>query len=117
MSLLNLQDVTGLSQEFPQLSFGQVQQFISLASKLKDDILLVQPPSIPAIHPPELLPPTIATFLQDSCNISADCVGTCWSTLKSTIWNDTNSVEDHTKHQFAAQGHSRGLCVLKLFWT
>ena len=118
MSSLNLQDVVGLSQKYPQLSFGQVQQFISLSSKLKDDILLTQPSSILAFDPPEILPPTIATFLQESCNISAACVDTCWNTLKSTIWNDANSLEDSTVHDFAAHGHSLGLCALcDLGWS
>jgi hypothetical protein len=108
MSSLNLQDVVGLSQKYPQLSFGQVQQFISLSSKLKDDILLAQPSSIPAFDPPEILPPTIVTFLQESCNISAACVDTCWNTLKSAIWNDANSLDDFAAHT----GHSLGLCAL-----
>lgn len=54
---LHLQDVVNLGQEYPQLSFNQVQQFILLASKLKDDILLAQPSSVLAIDPPDIIPP------------------------------------------------------------
>ena len=111
---LRLQDVVNLSQEYPQLSFNQVHQFISLASKLKDDILLAQPSSILAFDPPEIIPPTITTFLQHACKLSSDCVEACWKTLKYTIWDDANGlqVEDSTVHDFAAHGHSLGLCTL-----
>ena len=46
MSSLNLQTVGALTDKYPELSFSQVQQFIALASKLKDDILLAQPLSV-----------------------------------------------------------------------
>ncbi|KAF8238014.1 hypothetical protein L208DRAFT_1244754, partial [Tricholoma matsutake] len=95
-------------------TFGQVQQFIALASKLKDDILLAQPSSVFMLDPPEILPPTISTFLQISCSISVDCVYACWEALKSTIWNDVNHVEDsHITQDFATYGHPLGLCALK----
>lgn len=109
---LPLQDLVNLSREYPQLSFNQVHQFILLASKLKDDILLAQPSSILALDPPDIIPPTITTFLRHACKISADCVDTCWKTLKYTIWDDANSLEDSTIHDFAAQGYSLGLCTL-----
>ena len=109
---LHLRDVVNLSQEYPQLSFHQVHQFILLASKLKDDILLAQPSSILAFDPPDIIPPTINTFLQHACKLSVDCVDTCWKTLKYTIWDDANSLEDSTIHDFAAHGYSLGLCTL-----
>ncbi|KAF8232623.1 hypothetical protein L208DRAFT_1001064, partial [Tricholoma matsutake] len=61
--------------------------FIALASKLKDDILLAQLSFVLVLDPPKFLPPTITTFLQNSCGISLACVESCWETLKSTIWN------------------------------
>ena len=109
---LRLQDLVNLSQEYPQLSLNQVQQFILLASKLKDDILLAQPSSILAFDPPDVIPPTIAIFLQHACKISGDCVDTCWNSLKFTIWDDANGLEDSILHDFAAHGHSLGLCTL-----
>jgi hypothetical protein len=113
MSSLNLQDLTALSLNYPDLSFGQVQQFISLASKLRDDILLAQPSSVPALNPPDILPPTITTFLQKSCGISVSCVDKCWEALKSTIWNDSdpNHLEDSIScitQDFATHGHPLG---------
>ena len=113
MSSLKLQDVVALSHKYPELSFGQVQQFISLASKLKDDILLAQPSSVLAFNPPDILPPTITTFLQKSCGISVSCVDSCWEALKSTIWNDANRLEDSITQDVATHGHPLGLCASK----
>ena len=107
MSSLQLQDMVLLTEQNPELSFDQVQQFISLASRLKDDILLTQL----AFDPPDVLPPTVSTFLQlqKSCGISVDCVEACWNILKSTIWNDAHNLEDSLIRDFAA--HSHFLCV------
>jgi hypothetical protein len=111
MSSLNLQDILPLSQRFP-VSLGKIQQFVLLASKLKDDILLVQQTSALAFDPPMILPPTVTTFLQNSCEISEPCVEECWEILKSTIWNDANNLEDSIIADFTAHGHSLGLCAL-----
>ena len=107
MSSLQLQDMVLLTEQNPELSFDQVQQFISLASRLKDDILLTQL----VFDPPDVLPPTVSTFLQlqKSCGISVDCVEACWNILKSTIWNDAHNLEDSLIRDFAAHSHS--LCV------
>ncbi len=112
MSSLRLQDMLLLIEQHPELSFGQVQQFISLASRLKDDILLTQPSSVLVLDPPDVLPPSVSTFLQNSCAMSVYCVEACWNTLNSTIWNDEHTLEDSLIQDFAAHGHSLGLCVL-----
>ncbi|KAF8219141.1 hypothetical protein L208DRAFT_1342983 [Tricholoma matsutake] len=95
MSSLRLQDIVLLAEQHPELSVSQVQQFISLASRLKDNILLAQPSSVLAFDPPDVLPPTVSTFLQNRCGISMACVEACWDTLKTTIWHhDAQSLED-----------------------
>jgi hypothetical protein len=111
MSSLRLQDAVLLTGQHPELSFGQVQQFICLASRLKDDILLAQPSSVLALNPPDVLPPTISAFLKNSCHISAACVEASWDTLKTTIWNDAQSLEDSLINDFAVHGHSLGICT------
>jgi hypothetical protein len=113
MSGLSLKDVLSLCERYPELSFTQVQQFIILASRLKNDILLAQPSSVQASDPPEILPPTIATFLQNSCEVSSTCIRHCWEALRSTIWHNADSVEDTTEQDFTTHGHPLGLCVLK----
>jgi len=112
MSSLNLQDILPLSQRYPELSLGKIQQFVLLASKLKDDILLAQLSSILAFEPPVILPPTVTIFLQNSCEISQACVEDCWDILSSTIWHDMHNFEDSIIADFAAHGHSLGLCAL-----
>jgi hypothetical protein len=113
MSSLKLEDVVVLSQRYPDLSFNTVQQFISLASRLKDDILLAQQSSIVVSDPPDVLPPTIIAFLQMSCSISEDCVNSYWEALKSTRWLHVMSEEDNAiLDDFAKHGHSCGLCAL-----
>ena len=107
MSSSRLQDAVLLTKQHPELSFGQVQQFICLASRLKDNILLTQPSSaVLALDPLHVLPPTISAFVKNSCNISAACVEACWDTLKMMIWHDAQRLEDSLIHDFAAHGHS-----------
>jgi hypothetical protein len=112
MSSLRLQDTVFLTEQHPELSFDQVQWFISLASRLKDDILLTQPSSVLAFDPPDVLLPSVSTFLQNNCAISVDCVKACWEMLKSTIWIDAHSFEDSLIQDFVSYGHSLGLCML-----
>jgi hypothetical protein len=114
MSSLKLRDAVLLTNHHPELSFGQVQQFICLASRLKDDILLTQPLSVLALDPPDVLPPTISTFLRHSCGISLACVEACWDTLKTTIWHEAHSL-DKVVHDFAVHGHPLGLCTYIMF--
>ena len=117
MSSLTLVDVMALSQQHPNLSLDTVQRFISLVSRLKNDILLMQPSSVDDSDPPDVLPPTIMTFLQASCSISEECVKNCWKMLKSTVWLHTKAQgrEDGVFEDFAKHGHSRGLCVSLLY--
>lgn len=121
MSSLRLQDtflLTQHCQQYPELSLGQVQQFISLAARLKDDILLAQPSSVLALNPPDVLPPTVSMFLQKSCSIPLVCVETCWDILKTTIWHDAHGLdsEDNLIHDFSAHGYSLGLCAFNFIY-
>ena len=111
MSSLRMQDAVLLTNQHPELSFGQVQQFICLASRLKDDILLAQPSYVLALDPPDVLPPTISTFLKNSCSISVACVEACCDTLKPTIWHDAQRLEDSLIYDFSVHGHSLRLCA------
>jgi hypothetical protein len=119
MSALTLEDIVALSQEHPDLSLNTIQKFISLVSRLKNNILLAQPSSIlNESDPADVLPPTIVTFLQTSCSISEDCVTSCWQVLKSTIWLNMKTEEDSLStifDDFAKHGHSRGLCASFLY--
>ncbi|KAF8225954.1 hypothetical protein L208DRAFT_1503394, partial [Tricholoma matsutake] len=118
MSSLKLEDVMVLSQQYPNLSFNTIQRFISLALRLKDDILLAQPLSIVVSDHPDVLPPTIVTFLQASCSISEDSINSCWEALKSTVWLHVNSEEDNAiLDDFAKHGHSSHHPINLVFHT
>ncbi|KAF8233113.1 hypothetical protein L208DRAFT_1268572 [Tricholoma matsutake] len=89
-----MQEILALSQKHSELSLHQILKFIMLAMKMKNDIILVQPTSVPASDPPNVLPPSIMQFLQNSCGISETCVTSCWEALKSAVWYESNSFKD-----------------------
>ena len=100
-----------LSAACPDLAIDQMFRFITLASKLKDDILLVQPSSVPLTRPPDILPPTIMVFLQKSCNMTENDIVCCWDILKSVIWYEAGSFSSDSEEYFAQHGHIMGLCM------
>lgn len=93
---------------FQALTLSQIFNFISLASRLKDDILLTQPAKVPATHPPTVLPPTITTFLGKACNLPQAHVEQCWDILKDTIW-DPATVSQNSDSAFPQHGYHSGL--------
>src|ERR1700734_3836075 len=110
MGNLDMQEIFTLNQKHSELSLQQIIKFITLAMKMKNDIILVQPTSVPASDPPDVLPPSITLFLQNSCGISETCVTNCWEALKSAIWYESDSFKDTSEGDFAEHGHPMGLC-------
>jgi hypothetical protein len=86
MSDIALADLFPLIQRYPDLMLSQISHFIGLARKLKNDIILTQPPTVPEMQPADILPPSIKIFLQSSCELSKDGVEMCWDLLKGMIW-------------------------------
>lgn len=78
MSNIDLNVLACLTEYYPDLTLDTIFRYITLASKLKDDILLVQPAAVPPDIAPDNLPPSVSTFLENSCKISASCVSSCW---------------------------------------
>ncbi|KAF8057809.1 hypothetical protein FPV67DRAFT_1677039 [Lyophyllum atratum] len=111
MADISIKFMSRLCDIHPRLTLRQVMQFVTLARSLKDDIILTQPAVIPASDPPEILPPSVKTFLEDSCKISEECVEDCWEVLRSTIWG----VGVNREQDFAEHGHSRGLTSRTLY--
>jgi hypothetical protein len=112
MGNLNMQEILPLTQKHPELSLQQILKFITLASKMKNDIILVQPTSVPTSNPLIVLPPAITLFLKNSCGISEACVASCWKALRSTVWCDSDTFKDNSESDFAEHSHSIGLCAL-----
>ena len=96
---------------FQTLTLGQIFHFISLASCLKDDILLTHPAKLSATNLPDVLPPTITGFLGNSCDLPQAYVEQCWDILKHTIWDSAAISCDHLDSAFTQHGHHSGLSM------
>jgi hypothetical protein len=72
----------GLSLPFQSLKWKQIVDFVTFASRLKDPILLAQPTGVSVTKAPDVLPPSVATFLGGSCNLTPSAVEHCWKILK-----------------------------------
>ena len=111
MAMLDNLTLARLNACCPDLTIIQVFRFISLTIKLKDDIILVQPSSVPVSEPPEILPPTAMVFLQRSCNMTEEYVINCWNVLKLIIWYEAGQFDSNCEDYFVQNGHSLGLCM------
>jgi hypothetical protein len=100
-----------LEQQLPEseITLAQLTTLVSLASRLKDDILLAQPAHLAADCPPPILPPSIITFLSGSCKITVHEVEICWSLLKQTIWDGRDTQVAIDRGLFASHGFAHGL--------
>ncbi|KAG1792291.1 uncharacterized protein HD556DRAFT_1239582 [Suillus plorans] len=68
-------------------TFSTIFRFITLASGLKDNILLVQAASHHPDSAPLVLSPAIQLFLAGSCDISESNVDTYWNVLRNVVWH------------------------------
>lgn len=114
ISLMNdiaLADLFPLMHRYPDLMLSQVNHFIGFAHRLKNDIILMQPPTVLEMQPPNILPPSIKIFFQCSCGLSENGVKMCWDLLNSMIWEGQGSLgSDCTLDGlFQAHGNHLGL--------
>jgi hypothetical protein len=101
-----VQQLQGVSLSFHGLKWKQVVDFVTFASRPKDPILLAQPSGVSGLEPPDILPPSIASFLGSCCNLTPAAVENCWKILKETVWNYT---ESKVEAAFAEHGIQHGL--------
>jgi hypothetical protein len=80
-------ELPGCPDTFEQPSLTKIFQYLTVAAKLKDDILLTQPSSHPAAKPPDVLPSGIVTLLSRTCDLPESAVISCWETLKDDVWH------------------------------
>ncbi|KAF8799170.1 hypothetical protein BYT27DRAFT_7228010 [Phlegmacium glaucopus] len=72
----------------PPVTFEQLVRFISFASRLRNEILLVQPGSFNfESHSRPVLPPSIQEFISESCYIPLPSINIIWKFLAQTAWN------------------------------
>ncbi|KAG1796586.1 hypothetical protein EV424DRAFT_1475189 [Suillus variegatus] len=99
-------------------SLTSLFQFITLATRLKNDIILVEPSLSPTSDPPFVLSPAVTVFLSAGCSISPAEVNDAWSLLKDVIWSGGITVDGMTLKQ-AAQTYvvlftlTKGPCIAK----
>ncbi|KAG1898662.1 uncharacterized protein F5891DRAFT_981804 [Suillus fuscotomentosus] len=85
-----LEMLQSLHHQLPNCSpptFSMVFHFITLASGLKDYIILVQATSHHPDSTPLVLSPVIKLFLAGSCNISESDVDIYWKVLRNIVWH------------------------------
>ncbi|KAG1890516.1 uncharacterized protein F5891DRAFT_964873, partial [Suillus fuscotomentosus] len=110
LQLLQCANPSGL-----KISLAAIFRFISLATSLKNDILLVQLGDQDLSKPPANLSPSLSCFLSASCDISIDDIPTFWFALKHVIWNeDCFGINDHLP-TFSLYGHKHGITPYTLY--
>ncbi|KAG1873259.1 hypothetical protein C8R48DRAFT_593873, partial [Suillus tomentosus] len=84
---------------------------------LKDDILQPQPHTKPVTIAPEVIPPSITTFLSQSFNISVDTVDHLWEIMKDLVWTLLSAAEEQADEEasFKIHGHPLGLTARVLY--
>jgi hypothetical protein len=61
-------------------------RFLLVATRLKNDIILMQPSTVSDSKPPSGIPPSIKHFLAASCHMPGECVDNAWLLFKEVIW-------------------------------
>ncbi|KAG1810711.1 hypothetical protein EV424DRAFT_1542829 [Suillus variegatus] len=94
-------------------SLTSLFQFITLATRLKNDIILVEPSLSPTSDPPFVLSPAVTVFLSAGCSISPAEVNDAWSLLKDVIWSGGITVD--VGRLWETHGTQRGLAEYLLY--
>ena len=98
------------------LTLHQIFSFITLISRLKDDIILTQPAHMSASTAPAVLPPAIVDFIASCCNLTEGDVDRIWEVLRDTIWHQAHNYrQEDTMAAFTEHGHEHGLTFYTLF--
>jgi hypothetical protein len=96
------------------LTLDQVVRFVVYATRLRDDILLVQPANHPPERVPDFLPHSVQGFLSEACSIHLDFIPPLWGALSETVWGGKFEKflekEDHIS-AFSQYGHNHGLSI------
>lgn len=103
--------LNGDHQLFSSLNVAQILQFITHASCLKGDILLVQPSHVSPETVPTFLPEVIQDFLSEATAISIDLIPACWTLLGHLAWNTdyVEGLQQQLSTAFMRYGINRGL--------
>jgi hypothetical protein len=90
-------------------AISKIMRFTTLASGLRDDILLPQPGTyFDSSQPPQFLPLSVRTFLANACDISLEYTDICWNSMKGLVWMGIFKNQDNTD-AFLKFGHPLGI--------
>ncbi|KAG2035814.1 hypothetical protein BDR03DRAFT_983454 [Suillus americanus] len=95
------------------MSLTFLLRFVTLATLLKNDIILVEPSLSPTSDPPFVLSPAVTTFLSAGCSISPAEVNDAWSLLKDVIWSGGITVD--VGRLWETHGTQRGVAEYLLY--
>lgn len=97
-------------ESIPELQLGTLFQFLSLSTRIRNDILLVQPAAHNPEEPPPFLSWGVIAFLSVACSLSAESIKTCWAALKNIVWSGVLDCPDDmsTLRIFEQYGHRHG---------
>ncbi|KAF6742320.1 hypothetical protein DFP72DRAFT_994429 [Ephemerocybe angulata] len=88
-------------------AFPVLLRYITIASNLKNEILVVQDQSrIPVDEAPRNLPDSIVNFLKESCSINEEEVIGTWRVLRTVIWDAEQYDDSWVRETFALYGRS-----------
>jgi hypothetical protein len=96
------------------ITFEQLIKFIAYSSRLKDDVLLVQPSSYSFSRGPPILSPATQLFLSEACSIPLDAIPQFWVALANVAWStklELSSTDGNFEAAYRAFGHTRGICM------
>jgi hypothetical protein len=96
---------------FRGLTIDKIFRFVACAAKLKDDIMLMQPPEFTGLRAPDNLPPSIGLFLVQACSMPDSYANICWSAFKHTIWTKGEQLQGSIEPHFRNHGHARGISM------
>ena len=96
------------------ITFEQLIKFIAYSSRLKDDLLLVQPSSYSLLWGLPILSPAIQLFLSEACSIPLDAIPRVWVALANVAWTtqlELSSTDGNFEAAYRTFGHTRGICM------
>jgi len=111
--MADLVSLVGLLQdrqeELHSLEIANLFRFVIYASRLKNDILLVQAAEHSPDTAPQLLPASVRTFLSAVCGFSLEMTDLCWTGLKGVIWSNSFTRTIESLDGFKEHGERHGL--------
>jgi hypothetical protein len=94
----------------------EVLAFITIASKIKNEILLVQDSGHDISKAPNHLSPSLIEFLASSCSLNVAQIPDLWHEHKDLIWKHDPLISEVTSPKgieniFREHGHQYGFCT------